>query len=142
MQMLFMDPADGRAAHSLPGPATAEMPFGVTGNDDGPPRVGADRNLRALLAQQIRETEELQGLMCSLNLPILHLSSDLRLRRFSQSAAQFLGLASADLGGSLDLRWPTAPKPAAGQVRWRRWSRRRAGPLPCAHAPGATAGWV
>ena len=92
------------------------MPFGVAGSDDGPPRIGADRELRALLAQQISETEELQGLLCSLNLPILHLSSDLRLRRFSQAAAQLFGLASADMGGLLDLRWPTAPKLAMTEV--------------------------
>ena len=116
MQMLFIDLADERAAHSLPGSANAKMLFEVAGSDDGPPRVGADRKLRALLAQQISETEELQGLLCSLNLPILHLSSDLRLRRFSQSAAQFFGLASADLGGLLDLRWPTAPKLAMAEV--------------------------
>ena len=116
MQMLFLDPAVGRAAHSLPRPADAKMPFGVAGSVAVPPRDGADRELRALLAQQVSETEELQGLLCSLNLPILHLSSDLRLRRFSQAAAQLFGLASDDLGGLLDLRWPTAPKLAMAEV--------------------------
>jgi len=116
MQMLFTDPADGLAAHTLPGRADARMPFGVAESAPVPPCAGVGRKLRVLLALQIRETEALQGLLCSLNLPILHLSADLRLLRFSRAAAHLIGLASADLGGWLDLRWPKAPKLAMAEV--------------------------
>lgn len=116
MQMLFIDPVDVLPTRTLTGSAYARMLLGVAGSATAPPSAEADRKLRMLLAQQIRETEELQGLLCSLNLPILHLADDLRLLRFSQAAAQLFGLASADLGGSLDLRWPKAPKLAMAEV--------------------------
>lgn len=110
MLMLFIDPADRRALPGQPGSADPRTLCGVPGRSAVPPVGGAETELRALLRQRTTEAEELEGFLCSLNLPILHLSADLRLRRFSHAAAQLFGLASADLGGCLDSCWPTAPK--------------------------------
>jgi DNA-binding CsgD family transcriptional regulator len=116
IQMLFTDPAGRRAARSAPDPAEAKTFSGLAGRSTEAQGAEADRELRALLWQRTAETEELQSLFCSLNLPILHLSADLRLCHFSQAAAQLFGLASADLGGCLDLCWPTAPKRALAEA--------------------------
>ncbi len=116
MHMLFIEPAAKAAARAMHEPEDAKMLFGVAESSTVPPGVGAEGKLHALLAQQRTETEALQGLLCSMNLPILHLSADLRLRRFSRAAGQLFGLVSADLGGWLDPRWPTAPKLALAEA--------------------------
>ena len=116
IHMLFTDPAGRRAARSTPAPADAKTVSGLAGRSAGAHGAEADKELRALLWQRTVETEELQCLFCSLNLPILHLSADLRLCHFSQAAAQLFGLASADLGGCLDRCWPAAPKRALAEA--------------------------
>ena len=116
MHALFVDPADKCAVPSAPDSAEAKTLSDVALSSTLVSDAEADSELRGLLRQRTTENEELQGLVCSLNLPILHLSSDLRLRRFSQVAAQLFGLSSADLGGWLDLYWPTAPKLAVAEA--------------------------
>lgn len=116
MHALFIDPADRRAARSAPGLADGRTLCGVTRSSPEAFSAGADSELHALLRQRIMETEELQNLLCSLNLPILHLSADLRLLRFSRVAVQLFALSSADLGGPLETCWPTAPKTAMAEA--------------------------
>lgn len=116
MHALFVDPAHGRAVRSLTRLAVVKRRSGVAGISTVSPGAKADGKLRALLQQKIAETDHLKGLLCSLDLPILQLSPNLRLRNFSGAAAQLFGLASADLGGWIDLRWPTAPKLAIAEV--------------------------
>jgi DNA-binding CsgD family transcriptional regulator len=116
IHMLFIDPADRQAVRSVPDLAGAKTFSALAGRSTKAHGAATDRELRALLWQRTMETEELQGLFCSLNLPILHLSADLRLCHFSQAAAQLFGLASADLGGCLDRCWPRAPKRALAEA--------------------------
>ncbi len=76
-----------------------------------------DRRLQALLDQQIAQTQQLHGLLCALNLPVLHLCPDMRLCFFTQAAAAVFGIRSADLGARLDLCWPLLPDSGVAEVR-------------------------
>ena len=116
LHALFVDPANRREEIATPDLADVKTPCTVVGGSTEASGFQVDNELRALLRQLTTETEELQGLLCSLNLPILHLSADLRLRRFSQVAAQLFGLATANLDGCLDLCWPKAPKLALAEA--------------------------
>lgn len=112
MHARFSDPADRRAVRSLLGLAGAKSRSGVAGSSTVSRGTKADGKLRTLLKQKIAETDHLQGLLCSLELPVLYLSADLRLRRFSQAAAKLFGLEAVDIGSRLDRRWPKAPMQA------------------------------
>lgn len=116
MHARFVDSADRRAGRALLGLSGTRRRSGVAGSSPPSPGTKADGRLRALLEQKITEADHLEGFLCSLDLPILHLSPDLRLRRFSQAAAQLFGLGSADLGGWLNSRWPTAPMRVVADV--------------------------
>lgn len=113
---LFVDPADKCEVRGTPGLADAKTFSRVAGSSTVSPGADANGKLLTLLEQKTTETDYLQDLLGSLDLPILHLSADLRLRHFSHAAALLFDLSLADLGGWLDTRWPTAPTGAMTDV--------------------------
>lgn len=116
MHTLFVDPAHTRAVRGGQSVSGAGPRSGKGVISTVPLRAKPTGKLRALLDMQIAKTDHLRGLLCSLNLPILHLFPDLRLHSFSPAAAQLFGLDTADLDRWLDFRWPTAPRQVMAEV--------------------------
>lgn len=109
-------PSCKRAARRTLGLASARPRSSIGEISAVPFGTGVTGMLQVMLELQIAETDHLRGLLCTLQLPILHLSPDLRLDHFSQAAALLFGFGAADLGRWLDFRWPTAPRRAMAEA--------------------------
>lgn len=106
MRALFADPTEV-CAQCAPKCQAGQTVRSVQMPKAAPPDPEAV--LRALLDQQIARSDELEALLGSLGLPILHLCADMRLRYFTKAAEQLFGLCVADLGERLNFRRPAAP---------------------------------
>lgn len=114
MQALCADPTQMCAPGSPKRPTGAMRPFSGSPTPRG---VDTATRLRALLDQQIAETDQLYNLLCTLNLPILHLCPAMRLRAFTPAAARVFDLRAMDLGMRIEFRRPTNPLVEVTEVR-------------------------
>lgn len=136
MQTLFADPTEFCTSFCPKHPAEAARPLSVS---PAPSGIDPANRLRAMLDQQIAETGQLYSLLCSLNLPILHLCPEMRLRAFTPAAALVFDLRDIDLGMRFDFRRPANPLEEVTEVlrAGRTWACRI---LPHEPYPGATGG--
>ena len=116
MRAQFANLADMQAVHPQRSNRDVKLRSAAAATSTRPPRTETNGRLRTLLDRQIAETEQLLGLLCNLDLPILHLSPELRLRQYTGAAARLFGLEAGDLGKWLDCRWPTAPMEDMAEV--------------------------